>query len=264
VKAVTVSENLIFDKMSITNSTIIVRENDLLLNAEFTDITDTFESPKVGVTVYLIEDTNSNRTYNPKTISIALTLGYNMVQTNSIIIGLKGFRFEAGSGYKTINHVSLQKSDDNSDALISGYYLTSPDDEHMVDYETYYVTIHNIGLTDITFINFNIISNNIASSIPTQIVLPDALYTPLPSYLSWYPGDNILLNYRAEGDNDFYTFSGLPIGWVNNGNFIKGIAEDVWNYRIDYEVGLTKYNPFGIVTTKQKIYMSILPVPFGG
>jgi len=263
LKSATVNQNLNFNEIETEKYSIRVSSEDILINATLTDTPSNFGFGS-DVNVYTIDGSGINRTTNPKSVEIEINAAADppivIVPGGVACIGLTDFRFEEGGDIKTINHVNLFDLTPDAEAKLTGFYRNTPSDIRNVDYTTFYITITNIGTVAIERIRFNITSNNVVSTIPSQSMI-------LQSHTITQNEETSLdLTYRGVNDYNIYTISGMPIGLIDTGSKITGTLETITD-GVDKQrqITVTQQNPFGNsinpVTITVNITIGIVNLP---
>jgi len=238
-KSATVNQNLNFNEIETEKYSIRVSSDDIILNATLTNTTSNFGFG-ADVYVYTLDGSGINRTTNPKSVEITALFTPDIVPGGVACIGLTDFRFEEGGDIKTINHVNLFDLTPDAEAKLTGFYRNTPSDIKNVDYNTFYITITNIGTVDIGRIRFNITSNNVVSTIPTQ---PMLLQTQT---ITQNEGTPLSLTYRGVNDYNIYTITGMPSGFIDTGAEITGTLEAITDgVDVQRQITVTQINPFG-------------------
>lgn len=258
-KSATVNQNLNFNELETEKYSISVSSDDIILDATLTDTTSNFGFGS-DVYIYTLDGSGINRTTNPKSVEITALLTPDIVPGGVACIGLTDFRFEEGGDIKTINHVNLIDITPDAEAKLTGFYRNTPSDIRNVDYNTFYITITNIGTVDILRIRFNITSNNVSSIIPTQSML---LQTQT---ITQNEGTPLSLTYRGVNDYNIYTITGMPSGFSDTGTEISGTLEAITNgVDVQRQITVTQINPFGNsinpVTITVNITIDIVNLP---
>lgn len=259
LKSATVNQNLNFNELETEKYSIRVSSDDIILNATLTDTTSNFGFGS-DVYIYTLDGSGINRTTNPKSVEITALFTPDIVPGGVACIGLTDFRFEEGGDIKTINHVNLIDITPDAEAKLTGFYRNTPSDIRNVDYNTFYITITNIGTVDILRIRFNITSNNVSSIIPTQSML---LQTQT---ITQNEGTPLSLTYRGVNDYNIYTITGMPSGFSDTGTEISGTLEAITNgVDVQRQITVTQINPFGNsinpVTITVNITIDIVNLP---
>jgi hypothetical protein len=166
LKSATVNQNLNFNEIETEKYSIRVSSDDIIINATLTDTTSNFGFGS-DVNVYTLDGSGINRTTNPKSVEITALFTPDIVPGGVACIGLTDFRFEEGGDVKTINHVNLFDLTPGAEAKLTGFYRNTPSDIKTVNYNTYYITVANIGTVNINTVRFNITSNNVVYIIPS-------------------------------------------------------------------------------------------------